>query len=101
MSQVCVPLRLRRWLRMALWRVNSEGTDAHKLPLKGTYLIKRYINVSCLARFDALVNRRETKTKASKHVKMAFIGQKTARKCYEDKYISLICTLEWQFMNSR
>lgn len=47
MSQVCVPLRLRRWLRMALWRVNSEGTDAHKLPLKGTYLIKRFLhNVS-------------------------------------------------------
>ena len=44
MSQVCVPLRLRRWLRMALWRVNSEGTDAHKLPLKGTYLIKRFIH---------------------------------------------------------
>ena len=47
MSQVCVPLRLCRWLRMSLWRVNSEGTDAHKLPLKGTYLIKRFLhNVS-------------------------------------------------------
>ena len=47
MSQVCVSLRFCRWLRMSLWRVNSEGTDAHKLPLMGTYLIKRFLhNVS-------------------------------------------------------
>ena len=58
-----------------------------------------FLNVSCLARFDALVNRRETRTKASKHVKMTFIRQKTVRECYEDMYISLIRTLEWQFMN--